>query len=265
VTVELFQSKSGPQCVVCAAALTAGARKCIPCGSFQDGVNCINCGLAIPAKAAVCTSCKKLQAGKCCRACGATIAVQSRRCPECSSWQNWRRLFAGLEVSFALILAFFSVIGAAAPVVLGYLTNYSQTYIRVLGTRQYGEEGQGKEMTIAVLAVNNGKRMSFINSASISFVGMDVSPAQLRVRNVGDQAVAPGKNVILYFTGSPKTQNGKSTEEVTEKAAGGKVCIVVNIDESGRDGRVVPASQQQIVPAKLLYDWIANHVAKPAD
>jgi hypothetical protein len=264
VTVELFQPKSDPRCIVCAAALDAGARKCIRCGSFQDGVNCISCGLAIPAKASVCTSCKTLQSGDSCRACGTTIAARSRRCPECSSWQNWRRLFAGLEVSLALILAFFSVIGAAAPVVLGYLTNYSETYIRVLGTRQYGEEGQGKEMTIAVLAVNNGKRMSFINSASISFAGMDVWPARLRIRNLGDQALPPGKSVILHFTGSPKTRNGKSTEDVTSTATDGQVRIVVNIDESGRDGKAVPVSQQQVVPAKLLYDWIANHVAKPA-
>jgi predicted nucleic acid-binding Zn ribbon protein len=264
VTVELFPSKSAARCVVCADALDAGARKCVRCGSFQDGVNCISCGLAIPAAAMTCTSCKTLQAGDHCRACGATIAAKSRRCPECSSWQNWRRLFAGLEVSLALILAFFSVIGAAVPVVLGYLTNSSETYVRVLGTRQYGEEGQGKETTIAVLAVNNGKRMSFINSASIAFPGMDVWPARLRIRNLGDQAVPPGRNVILYFTGSPKTRNGKSTEDVTAQAKSGKVRIVVNIDESGRDGKVVPAVQQQLVPATLLYDWISNHVAKPA-
>ena len=258
MTVELFQSKSGPQCVVCAAPLTAGARKCIPCGSFQDGVNCINCGLAIPAKAAVCTSCKKLQSGDRCHACNATIAAKSRRCPECSSWQNWRRFFAGLEMSFALILAFFSVIGAAAPVVLGYLTNHSETYIRVLGTQQYREEGQLQELTIAVLAVNNGKRMSFINSASIAFIDMDILPARLRVRNPGDQALPPGKSAILYFTGSSKTTKATGT------ATDGKVRIVVNIDESGRDGKVVPTEQQEIVPAKLLSNWIEDHVAKSA-
>jgi hypothetical protein len=263
VTVELFPSKSDSRCIVCAATLDAGARKCVRCGSFQDGVNCISCGLAIPANAAVCTSCKTLQSGDSCRACGATIAKKSRRCPDCSSWQNWRRLFAGLEVSLALILAFFSVIGAAAPVIIGYLTNSSETYIRVLGTRRYGEEGQAKDVAIAVLAVNNGKRMSFINSASIAFIGMDVSPAPLRIMNLVDQAVPPGRNVILYFTGSPKTRHGKSMDDATKTAPGEEVHIVVNIDESGRDGKVVPAVQQQLVPANLLNDWIKTHVAKP--
>ena len=263
MAVEPFPARPEPRCIICAAALEAGARKCVRCGHFQDGLTCISCGLPIPANADVCFSCKTLQHGDRCRVCGATIGEGSRRCPECSSWQNWRRFFSGLEVTLALLLSLFSVIGAAAPVIIGYLMDYSETYVRVLGARQYGEEGQQKEQTIAVLAVNNGKRMSFIDSASIEFVGLDAQSAPLRVRNVVDQAVPPGKSVILYFTGSPKTSSGKTTDEVSASADDGSIRITVRIDESGRDGTAVARSKEQLVPARLLKDWIATHVAKP--
>jgi hypothetical protein len=263
VSVEPFQqARQEPRCIICAAVIDAGARKCVRCSSFQDGAECVSCRLPIPAAAQVCTACKARQTGGRCRACGITIARGSKRCPQCSEWQTWRRFFSGLEVTFALLLAFFSVIGAVAPVVIGYLTNYSKTYVRVLGSRQYAEEGQPKEMTIAVLAVNNGKRMSFINSAHVTLIGDNAWSTPLRVRNVADQAVAPGKNVILYFTGSPKTKQGKSPAQSSASADDAAVRITVIIDESDRDGHVAPTSREQIVPAKILSDWIAEHEVK---
>ena len=264
MSVERFQqTRPEPKCVICAAALDDGARKCFRCGAFQDGLTCVSCGLSIPAGAEVCTSCKTLQRGDPCRACGATIAPGSRRCSECSSWQNWRRFFSGLEVTLAMVLALFSVIGAAVPVVLHYFTNHSDTYVRVLGAKNYAEPGHEEEMTIAVLAVNNGKRMSFVNAASLDFIRMDARSTPLRIRNLADQAVPPGSKVIIYFTGSPKTTHGKTPKEVHKSAKSGEVRIVVNIDESDRNGTVFTASREQIVPAMRLYDWIETHVANP--
>jgi hypothetical protein len=227
----------------------------VRCGSFQDGVNCISCRLPILADAEVCTSCKALQHGDSCGACGAMIAVGSRRCPECSSWQNWRRFFSGLETTFALVLALFSVVGAAAPVVIGYFTNYSETSIRILGGHEYDKGTPEAEWTIAVLIMNNGKRMSFIDSARIEFDGMDIRPAALRPRNITEQAVPPGKSVVLYFTGSPKTRSQAVADPT------GRIRIIVNVDESDRKGNVIRTSRQDEFPAKTLNKWIEKHVA----
>jgi hypothetical protein len=264
VTVKSLQqhARTDPRCIICAAAIEAGARKCVTCGFFQDGQTCVSCKLPIPADAEVCTACKTLQKGDQCRACGSIIVHRSKRCPQCSQWQSWRRFFSGLQVTFALLLAFFSVISAVAPVVIGYLTNYSETYIRVLGAHDYVEGQQAHETTIAVLAVNNGKRMSYINSAQIALLRDDGWSTPLRVRNVADQLVQPGKTVVLYLTGSPKTKEGKTPQRSSAPGEETQVRISVVVDESDRDGHVVQTSREHIVPARVISNWIAEHEVK---
>lgn len=264
--VETLVRKNEPGCcVVCGTEIAATAIKCIKCGSFQTGLRCKFCHLGLPVDAETCPSCKTLQKADPCVACGAPIPCGCRRCSECGSWQNWRRYFQGLEVSFALILSFISVVSAVSPLVVHYWTNHSETYVRILGSSQYAEENQLKEATILVLAANNGKRMSFVDSARLTFAGVDLKPATLRVRNISKQAVAPETNVELHLTGSILTANGREVTEVMDAVArgAGEVTLDMTVHETDRNGHVVVKHRTDQRPAKLLYQWMVKHVAKP--
>ena len=264
--VETLVPKNEPRCcVVCGTEIGHAAVKCIKCGSFQTGERCTFCHLGLPTGAEICPSCKNLQKSDACISCGAAIPCGCKRCSECGSWQNWRRFFQGLEVSFALILSFVSVISAVAPFVVRYWTNHSETYVRMLGSSQYGEENQVKETTILVLAANNGKRMSFVDSANLTFSGLDLQPATLRVRNISKQALAPETNIELHLTGSVLTANGKEAADVLAAVArgAGEATLDMTVHETDRDGHVVVEHRTDKRPAKLLYQWMVKHVANP--
>lgn len=246
---------------MCAQALEAGARKCTHCDAFQDVRECSSCHMPTPVQSSRCAYCKVVEDGKPCRVCGASLSKTAVRCGECTSFQNLRRFLPASQVTLALILSIISVLSAVIPPIYRYLANHSQTNIRVLGVRDYQENTQVPEKTIAVLAANRGKRTSFIRSATLRFSGGSI-PTVLRVRNIVDQAVQPEKNVVLYLTAD--TMSGMTPAEVyawLERR--GAATVVVNIDEIDRDGNVLPVSRTHVLNSNFLNEWIESHVQRP--
>jgi hypothetical protein len=258
--VATLVPKNEPRCcMICGTELGPNAAKCIKCGSFQTDVRCTFCHLGLPTGATVCPSCKTLQESEPCKSCGAAIACGCRRCSECGSWQNWRRYFQGLEVSFALILSFFSVLSAVTPLFARYWSNHSETYVRLLGSAPFGQEEP--ESTILVLAANNGKRMSFIDSATLEFIGLPAAPnVALRVRNIDQQAVPADQTAKIYLTGSVKTSNRQAFMDAIDRGEG-KVRLTVIVHETDRNGAAIKKPRVDTRDAVLLKQWIDDHAS----
>jgi predicted nucleic acid-binding Zn ribbon protein len=257
---------SSPKCVICAADLEPRARKCVKCGAYQDGRNCKSCGLTIPCEANACPSCKVLQEGKPCRVCGATIDNDAKRCSACQSWQKWwRRLVPASEVALALILSIISVTAAIARPIIDYLSNRSNTYIRVVGDYSYKDpDASLAEDTIKVLVTNTGKRDSVIKSASITFdENLDAAPAQLQLMKSDPLVVEPGKHVEIHLVGPVSRLHGKTKDQVLKQLEqpGHVAKITMTIVETDRhDIATDTLRKHEDFDLSKIKQWMIAHV-----
>lgn len=258
MSIEPFHAR--PKCILCGSDLPAGARKCIPCGAFQDDRECICCGANLPRGAVRCNGCKTLQDGIPCRACGAMLERGRRRCSDCSEWQSVRRFLPASQLTIALVISLISVISAAVPPVLAYYANRSQTFVRVLGDGTY--PGEVPEHTIVVLAANNGKRPSFVKSASIRFKGIDAAPTQLHILNVDSKLILPESQVRLHLTAIHVAHRG-TKDKILESLATGTATVTVVVEETDIRGNFFDAAPapSHVIKAIEIYEWMAAHVS----
>jgi hypothetical protein len=261
LAVEVFPSK--PLCVLCSAALDAGARKCSKCGAFQDGRECVTCGSTLSRTALRCIACKTLQSGSPCRACGDTIETRIKRCASCGSWQNWRRYFSGIEVTIALILSLVTVIGATVGPVINAITNRSETSVRVVGDSNYAAPGMSEvKKTIRVLVVNNGRKPSIVKAARIAFRRIDAQARELTIANNEDMFVRPDQHVYLFLSTDVVRRVGSRTKtDVLEQVDTGEITITLDIEETGWRGKFVDDETRHTVPANRIKQWMVRYVS----
>lgn len=263
MTVEPFHAK--PKCILCAADLPSGARKCNECGAFQDDRECVSCGSTLPRAASRCANCKTLQEGVPCRACGAMIEQGRRRCSECSEWQTARRFLPASQLTLALVISLISVLTAAVPPVLAYFANRSNTFVRVLGDGTYQPEGASREeRTILILAANNGKRPSIVRSASIRFTGIGAAPTELSILNIDQKLILPEHQVLLHLTADRVDRTGGSTrKQILDALDQAQAIVTVVVEETDIRGNFFDAAPppHHVIDANRIYEWMNRHVS----
>ena len=186
------------------------------------------------------------------------------RCAGCSTFQNWRRIIPTSQVTLALILSIISVMSAVVPPVLRYYSNHSETYVRVLGPGKFKGDNREEDLTIRALVLNNGKRASFVKSASLTFDNtIHAEATDLEVKNTDDALVAPEKSAILHFSAPSVGRRGqkRKQEVLDEILAGGKVTIKVTVEETDRNGKLFDAFPAHRLRADKIYNWMAHRVA----
>ncbi|HYR27641.1 MAG TPA: hypothetical protein VEU30_04205 [Thermoanaerobaculia bacterium] len=215
-----------------------------------------------------CAYCKAVDDGVPCRVCGSSLVKGTIRCDTCNSFQNWRRLAPASQVTLALILSIISLLSAVLPPLYNYLTNRSETYVRVLGSEDFLKEGEAEpDAAIVVLVANNGKRASFVKSATLTFAkkGKDVIHASdaehLEVLDK-DALILPDKPLRLHFDGSMLARLDKRTKQtvMNEVLAGRLVTLTVTVEETGRDGKPFDASVPHTFKADKIYKWMDARV-----
>ena len=167
------------------------------------------------------------------------------------------------QLTLALLVSLISVISAIVPPVLRYFTNHSQTYIRVLGDGTFRAEGEGRpDRTIKVLAANNGKRSSIVESASIRFAGIGAAPAVLEIRNLDQTLILPEKQVVLHLSADHIGRVGTATrEEILAAVERGRATITLNVEETGIDGHFFSATPAHTINTDRIYEWMDAHVS----
>jgi hypothetical protein len=253
-----------PRCVVCAEPLHPSALKCTKCDAFQDVRSCPSCGLPTARHAARCAYCNDYLDGRNCWLCGSSMPGKAVRCADCSTFQNWRRLIPTSQVTLALILSIISVISAIAPPVVRHYSNHSETYVRVLGPGKFKGDRPEEDLTIRVLVLNNGKRASFVKSASLTFdKTIHADDTELEVKNPDDALVAPEKSATLHFSVASVGRHGqkKKQDVLDEVLAGGEVTIKVTVEETDRNGKLFDAFPAHRIRADKIYNWMTDRVA----
>jgi len=262
MSVEPLHSQS--RCVICASDIDARARKCVKCDAYQDGAICGACGLTMPRDAKICPSCKELREGVSCKDCGTTIDPGARRCSECESWQSgWRRLISGSEVALALILSIISVVAALARPVLDYISNRSNTYIRVVGDYSLKlPDATLPEETIQVLVTNTGQRDSVIKSAKIAFDPPIDATGTVELMNSGDIVIEPGKHNNIYLTGTIQPAKGSDVLEQVKKHPEFTATITLVIVETDRHDIATDTPRTHTIEIAKITKWMNSHVVK---
>lgn len=104
-----------------------------PVTTADELKRCVECKLEIPAEATICT--------------------------HCDSYQDWRRFFAVGDMTLTSIIALFSVLGIAIPIIMDA--------IRPKSAILHFEVFQGVDRTITLLVSNTGTLDGYIGSASL--------------------------------------------------------------------------------------------------
>jgi hypothetical protein len=202
-----------------------------------------------------------------CRICKSTLkAPGAQKCLDCESWQNWKRILPGGQLTLALLISLISVLSATVPPALAHFANRSRTYVRILGESTFQQdENAHPETAILLLVSNNGKRPSIVKSASIAFDGIDAAPVALTILDGDKKLVLPEKQVQLHVTAEHPISrtNGISRDDLLNSLGKGQAIITVDVEETGVDGNFFDASPppEHRIAATMISEWMDRNVS----
>ena len=164
-----------------------------------------------------------------CRLCRNPIPVEAKFCTECDTYQDWRRYFGVSSTILSLLIALFSVLTVAIPVVRNALTpERSDIHCSLVS---WG----GPEATVLITnrgirpAVVRGLRLAPIenkaNQPPVSFAG-----------ELNDPILEPGKSRIITFHGVIGTV---TTDLVPTKGLCDHYTLVLDIFPFRREDRTI--------------------------
>lgn len=236
---------------------------------------CEVCGLPIPATAIKCKECKSAQRGKDCVHCGASIPGKATVCSECDGYQDWRRRVPVSQMTLALLVAVFSVIGASFPYAVKFINLRSQTSGFFLETAiDKTLTNSDERSVITARLTNDGGRASEAKGARIDFGLAALPPATLEIMNRNSSVVpAGGTSDIRLFVYGLKTKQppGANVTEQQSNAAradlalalcSAKVTLFVSVRERSRLGRLEsPKDLEPIdIPTATAREWVLERI-----
>lgn len=182
---------------------------------------------------------------KVCRECGDQIPEPARKCATCGAYQDWRRVFWLGNSTLSLLVALFSVLTVAVPILKRALTpEYERVTVQVV-TQRY-EPSLEKNVMVVHLA-NSGTVAAFISPNANLFANkrkaafsIDLLPRGPRdgtatragVSGVADLLVEPSGQRIL-FAAHPESTPTINDPELNDTCE--LVITVYRLDGSKRD------------------------------
>jgi hypothetical protein len=189
---------------------------------------------------------------KLCRVCKKAMPVAGLKCTECSSFQNWRRIFSFGTEFFALLIAFFSVLGVVIPEFTKWLNRHSHTQIRIVGAT---------DQDLLVVVMNTGREPSTVYKFRASFVNMPLSEADLNPVDLREFLVPAGGSRLVHLQ-TPRLTPSANSNAVAVKTAipGGTLKLLAQIKESTDERPSAMSSRYTEYPTANLSPWIKTNV-----
>ncbi len=129
-----------------------------------------------------------------CRLCCSPIPVGANFCSECDTYQDWRRYFGVSSTILTLLIALFSVLTVAIPVVRNALTP-ERSDIHCSLVRWGGEEA-------TLLITNRGIRPAVVRNLRLEPVeNRGVQSPVSFATELSDPILEPGKSRTIIFHG----------------------------------------------------------------
>jgi hypothetical protein len=222
------------RCEVCGAALAhADARKCNTCKSFQGGTKCRNCGFA--------------------------MAPGSVLCSECKSHQNWRRWIPDGQIWLAIAVTAMSLLTGLVPRLYDAWNYRSRTIVRVLGLKEVSAE----DYHVLAEVLNTGGQSSVVRRAWLTFPGLHVMQRLARIENPEKTVVLPNQPTTLNLSVAKLERTGGATkEQIMASLESGQVRVVVELDETRRDGTQLTATREDACRASTMKGLFDRYVPK---
>lgn len=193
-----------------------------------------------------------------CVICASEIDRTAQKCLKCETWQNWKRFVPASQLTIALLLSLISVTSAVVPPALGYLTNRSHTYVRILGEGELKTDADAyPQKAILLLVANNGRRPSIVKSASISFENINAAPTDLEIHEAEKKLVLPEQQLLFHLTAD---QIARTSAPAGIAASPVYATITVTVEETDIRGNLFDAKPAHRVAATTIADWMDRYV-----
>jgi hypothetical protein len=116
-----------------------------------------------------------------CRECGEQIPESARKCSKCDAYQDWRHIFGFGTTTLSLLVALFSVLTVAVPVLeRAFTPTYEAVTVRVVAQRF---EPSLQKNVLVILLANGGTVKAFVSPNATLFAnkrrgayGVDMLP-----------------------------------------------------------------------------------------
>ncbi|HEX6160093.1 MAG TPA: hypothetical protein VF111_08005 [Thermoanaerobaculia bacterium] len=200
-------------------------------------------------------------------------------CGSCKGYQDWRRRIPGDQITLALMVAIFSLVGSLVPLLIEFINLPSQTSGFFLGMAFDPLTKSDERSVLTVRLTNEGGRAALATGGRIAFDLPELASIDLEIVNRNGSVVPPegSTDVNLFVHGlklampaAERTQEelNSDKEKLAQRLCTATAHLFVGIRERTRiAGTLLPAQELEPIPVPIFTarTWVLERVVGVLD